>query len=56
MRAELIALDITSSEAEWLKYFSSSIPLIPTSIPSIYIYCDSRVAIDFYKKTCKLKS
>ena len=50
MEAELIAFDITSLDAEWLKILCSSFPLIQTPIPSISIHCDSRAAIDFYKK------
>ena len=50
MEAELIALDTTCTEVEWLKELLSDIPLIPSPIPAISIHCDSRAAIDFCKK------
>jgi hypothetical protein len=50
MEAELIALDTTCIEVEWLKELLSDIPLISQSIPSILINCDSRAAIGFCKK------
>ena len=50
MEAELIALNIISLKVKWLKNLCSSILIIPTLIPTISIYCDSRAIIDFYKK------
>jgi hypothetical protein len=50
MEAELIALDSTCTEAEWLKELLSDIPLVSSPVPPISIHCDSKAAIDFCKK------
>ena len=46
-KADLVALDFVCSKVEWLKEL---LTMIPSSIPSILIYYDSKVTIDFYKK------
>ena len=44
MEAELVALDVACTEAEWLKSFLNDIPLLPKHIPLISLHCDSQVA------------
>ncbi|KAK6144709.1 hypothetical protein DH2020_021529 [Rehmannia glutinosa] len=45
MEAELIALDASCTEVEWLKSFLNDIPLLPKSIPPISLHCDNQVVI-----------
>ena len=47
MESELVALDSTCSEVEWLKYLLSKIFLILSPIPPILVHYDSRAVIDF---------
>ena len=46
MESEMIALDTTSIEAEWLKDLLTEIPLMQKPLPAISIHCDCRSAID----------
>ena len=50
MEAELIALDLASEEANWLRDFLYEIPLWEKPIPPILIYCNSTATIDKVKK------
>ena len=45
MEAEFIALETTSSEAEWIKNLLSDIPLWMRPTPSVSMSCDSQAAI-----------
>ncbi len=49
MKAELVVLDLTCFEVEWLKNLLSSIHLIFFFIPFISLQCDSRDIMNFYK-------
>jgi hypothetical protein len=46
MESEMIALDTTSIEAEWLKDLLNEIPFVEKPLPAISIHCDCRSAID----------
>ena len=50
MESELIALDLTCSEAEWLKDLLSEFSFIPRPILSISVYTDSRSSIEILKQ------
>lgn len=50
MEAELIALDTTCSEAEWLKDFTSDLPVMTKPIPCIAVHTDSRSTIELLKQ------
>ena len=45
MEAEFIALEKTSSEAEWLRNLLAYIPLWTRLTPSVSMRCDSQTAI-----------
>ena len=45
MEAEFIALEKTSSEAEWLRNLLKDIPLWARPIPSVSMHCDSQAEI-----------
>ena len=45
MESELIALDRSGEEAEWLRHFIEDIPRWPKPMPAISIHCDSQSAI-----------
>ena len=47
--AELCALDVTGSEAEWLHGLMSVIPVVSRPLPAFAIHCDSRTTIDKIK-------
>jgi len=49
MKSELIALDTTCSEAEWLKDLLSEFSIVPRSILSNSIHIDSRFTIEILK-------
>jgi hypothetical protein len=42
MEAELIALDTTSAEAEWLRELFSDLPVVEKPIPAILMNCDNQ--------------
>lgn len=46
MEAELIALDTTSIEAEWIKNLLTDIPLVNKPITAFSIHCDSKAVIE----------
>ncbi|CAH9068398.1 unnamed protein product [Cuscuta epithymum] len=52
MESELIALEVTSSEVEWLKNFLAEIPVGTKPTPSVSILCDCQSAINTAKKMC----
>lgn len=45
MEAKLVALDISSKEAQWLKELLSKISMLKKSIPVILIHCDNHATI-----------
>ena len=49
MEFELIALDTTSLEAEWLKDLMSEFYIMPRSILPISVHADSRSIIEIQK-------
>jgi hypothetical protein len=51
MESEFVALELTGSEAEWLRNFLVSIPLGTKPTPSVSIHCDSQSAIAIAKNT-----
>jgi len=50
MKFELIALDITCSEAEWLKDLLFEFSIVPKSILPISVHTDSRSTIEILKQ------
>ena len=50
MESELIALDTTCTEAEWLKNFLSEFSIVPKLILSISVHTDSRSTIEILKQ------
>ena len=50
MESELIALDTTYSEAEWLKDLLFEFSIMPRPILSISIHTDSRSTIEILKQ------
>ena len=50
MESELIALDTTCSEAEWLKNLLSEFFIVPKPILSISVHTDSRSTIEILKQ------
>ena len=49
MESELIALDTTILEAEWLKDILSEFYIVPRPILSISVHTDSRSTIEILK-------
>ena len=45
MKLEFVVLEMTSSEAKWLKNFLTNIPLGMKLTPSISMHCDSQLVI-----------
>jgi hypothetical protein len=45
MEAELIALDTTSAEAEWLRELLMDLPVVEKPIPAISMNCDNQTVI-----------
>ena len=45
MEAEFIALDLTCTEAEWLRNLLIDLPLSDNIIPAVSIHCDNQAAI-----------
>ena len=50
MKFELIALDITCSEAEWLKDLLFEFSIVPKFILSISVHTDSKSTIEILKQ------
>ena len=46
IESEMIALNTTNIEVEWLKNLLTEITLLEKSLPAISIHCDCRSAID----------
>ena len=51
MEAELTALDIASTEAEWLRDMLMDLPLVEKPIPAILINCDNQTMITKVKNS-----
>ena len=51
MEAELIALDTTCTEAEWIKNLLAEIPLVSKPMPAISIHCDSKAVIESVRQS-----
>nr|KYP36589.1 Retrovirus-related Pol polyprotein from transposon TNT 1-94 [Cajanus cajan] len=49
MESEFVALEMTSTEAEWLRNFLANIPLGMKPTPSVSIHCDNQSAIAIAK-------
>ncbi|WCJ24897.1 hypothetical protein M5689_006822 [Euphorbia peplus] len=49
MEAKLVALDVASREAEWIKSLLSDIPLLNKSLPPISMHCDSQSTISLVR-------
>ena len=49
MESKFIALELTGSEAEWLKNFLAEIPLGIKPTPSVSMHCDCKSAITIAK-------
>ena len=45
MEAELTALDIAGSEAEWLRDLLMDLPVVEKPIPTISMNCDNQTVI-----------
>ena len=45
MEAELTALDIAGSEAEWLRDLHIDLPVVEKPIPAISMNCDNQTVI-----------
>ncbi|BBN67388.1 hypothetical protein Prudu_63S000500 [Prunus dulcis] len=46
MESELIALDTTCTEAEWIKSLLMDMPLVEKPLPALSIHCDCKATID----------
>ena len=56
MELEMIALNTTSIEIEWLKDLLTEISLLEKSLPVISIHCDCRSAINkYHQKNANMK-
>ena len=58
MESEFIALELASSEADWLRNFLANITLCKESLPPIPIHCDCQAAIAIAKNksyNCKIR-
>ena len=51
MEAELTALEIASTEAEWLRELSMDLPVVEKPIPTILINCDNQTVITKVKNS-----
>jgi hypothetical protein len=45
MEAELVALDTTTSEAEWLRELLMDLPVVSKPVPTILLHCDNESVI-----------
>jgi hypothetical protein len=48
--SELIALDTTCTEAEWIKNLLLDIPLVKKPMPAISIHCDNKAVIELVRQ------
>ena len=51
MEAELTALEIASTEAEWLRELLMDLPMVEKLIPAILINCDNQTVITKVKNS-----
>ena len=51
MEAELTALEIASTEAEWLRELLMDLPVVEKQIPAILINCDNQTVITKVKNS-----
>jgi len=51
MESELIALDITCTEAEWIKSLLMDMPLVEKPLHALSIHCDCKATIDLVKQS-----
>ena len=51
MESELIALDTTCIEVEWIKNLLLDIPLVSNSLLAISVHCDSKLVIDLVNQS-----
>ena len=51
MEAELTALEIASTEAEWLRELLMDLPVVEKPIPTILINCDNQTVITKVKNS-----
>jgi hypothetical protein len=45
MEAELVVLETTTSEAEWLREFLMVLPVVSKPVPAIILHCDNESVI-----------
>jgi hypothetical protein len=45
MEVELVALETTTSEAEWLRELLMDLPVLSKSVPKILLHCDNESVI-----------
>jgi hypothetical protein len=45
MEAELVALDTSTVEAEWLRELLMDLPLVEKPVPAILTYCDNQTVL-----------
>jgi hypothetical protein len=50
-QSELVALDVTCTEAKWIKSLLMEIPLVEKPLPAISIHCDCNAVIDLLKQS-----
>jgi hypothetical protein len=56
--AELVALDTTATEAEWLRGLMSELPMISKPMPVVSVHCDNTATIEKLKSVkynCKTR-
>ncbi|KAI5350367.1 hypothetical protein L3X38_003258 [Prunus dulcis] len=51
MESELIALDTTCTEAEWIKSLLMDMPMVEKPLPALSIHCDCKATIDLVKQS-----
>jgi hypothetical protein len=45
MEVELVALEMATSEAEWLREFLMDLPIVSKPVPAILLHCDNESMI-----------
>ena len=45
MEAELVALETTSQEAEWLRELLRDMPMLDNKLPTVLLHCDNQALI-----------
>ncbi|KAI5322517.1 hypothetical protein L3X38_031589 [Prunus dulcis] len=51
IESELIALDTTCTEAEWIKSLLMDMPMVEKPLPALSIHCDCKTTIDLVKQS-----